>query len=109
MSMAALEALFRTVLQMSLTGCFVILIVLLARLCLKRAPRIFSYCLWAVVLFRLCCPVSFESSLSLVPQLSRQTVSRPVQVIPPPAKLSNTVTLLPAATAVLSAVPWAYT
>ncbi|MDD6033480.1 MAG: DUF5301 domain-containing protein, partial [Oscillospiraceae bacterium] len=91
--MAALEALFRTVLQMSLTGCFVILIVLLARLCLKRAPRIFSYCLWAVVLFRLCCPVSFESSLSLVPQLSRQTVSRSVQVIPPPAKLSNTVTV----------------
>lgn len=97
MSMAALEELFRTVLQMSLTGCFVILIVLLARLCLKRVPRIFSYCLWAVVLFRLCCPVSFESSLSLVPQLPRQTarqsVSQTVQTPPAATGTPSTITL----------------
>lgn len=54
------------VLNMSLTAGIVIIIVLLARIPLKKAPKIFSYMLWAVVLFRLVCPVSFSSGLSLV-------------------------------------------
>ncbi|MBM6861915.1 hypothetical protein H9X78_15880, partial [Clostridium saudiense] len=37
---------------------------------LKKCPKIFSYILWAVVLFRLICPVSFESKLSLIPNNS---------------------------------------
>ena len=40
-------------LNMSLTASAVILCVLLVRLLLCRAPRVFSYALWAVVLFRL--------------------------------------------------------
>ena len=32
-----------------------------ARLALKRAPKVFSYALWAVVRFRLLCPVSLSS------------------------------------------------
>lgn len=51
--------------NMSLTASVVILVVLLARLALKRAPKVFSYALWAVVLFRLLCPVSLSSGLSL--------------------------------------------
>lgn len=48
-----LERALIEVLNMSLTASVVILAVFAARLLLKRAPRIFSYALWAVVLFRL--------------------------------------------------------
>ena len=48
-----LERIFIEVLNMSLTGSIAILTVLTFRLLLSRFPRIFSYALWAVVLFRL--------------------------------------------------------
>jgi beta-lactamase regulating signal transducer with metallopeptidase domain len=51
---------------MSLTAGIVIVLVLLTRLPLKKAPKIFSYALWAVVLFRLLCPISFSSDFSLL-------------------------------------------
>ena len=53
-----LDTIFMRILDMSKTASLVILVVILARLCLKRAPKVFSYALWAVVLFRLLCPVS---------------------------------------------------
>lgn len=62
-----MENLFFTVLGMSLTGSFVILFVLLARLALRKAPRVFSYALWAVALFRLLCPFTLDSAFSLLP------------------------------------------
>lgn len=62
-----LENAFLEILNMSFTGSIVILFVLLARLLLKKAPKIFSYVLWSVVLFRLICPFSFESVFSLLP------------------------------------------
>lgn len=62
-----MENLFFTVLGMSLTGSFVILFVLLARLALRKAPKVFSYALWAVALFRLLCPFAIESAFSLLP------------------------------------------
>lgn len=52
-------------LNMSLTASIAIVCVLLLRLFLKKAPKVISYALWAVVLFRLLCPVSIESGLSL--------------------------------------------
>lgn len=54
------------ILNMTLTASLVILCVLLARLLLKKAPKICSYALWAVVLFRLLCPVSFSAQISLL-------------------------------------------
>lgn len=60
------------ILNMSLTGGVVILAVLLARLLLRRAPKVFPYALWAVVLFRLLCPVSFSSGFSVF-NLSKST------------------------------------
>ena len=59
-----LDGIFLRVLEMSLTGSIVILAVCLARLLLKRAPKLFSYALWAVVLIRLLCPVSMEAPVS---------------------------------------------
>lgn len=52
-------------LNMSLTASVVIVLVLLLRLLLKKAPKVISYALWGIVLFRLICPVSIESSFSL--------------------------------------------
>jgi len=60
-----MEALFLKVLNMSITAGYVILAVLLLRPALARAPKKYSYLLWAVVLFRLTCPVSFSSVFSL--------------------------------------------
>ncbi|WP_035213457.1 M56 family metallopeptidase [Desulfitobacterium hafniense] len=61
------EELFLKVLNMSITGSAVILCVVLMRFLLRKAPKVFSYALWSVVLFRLVCPFSFESALSLLP------------------------------------------
>lgn len=63
-----LSTIFSKVLNMSLTGSVVILAVYLARLFLKNAPKIYSYLLWGLVLFRLLCPVSIFSSFSLIPE-----------------------------------------
>ncbi|MDO4733053.1 MAG: M56 family metallopeptidase, partial [Bacillota bacterium] len=51
--------------NMSLTASIAIVFVLLLRLLLKKTPKLIPYLLWAVVLFRLLCPVSIGSSLSL--------------------------------------------
>lgn len=61
-----LPAVFSAVLNMSITAGIAILVILLARIMLKQAPKIFSYALWAVVLFRLLCPVSLTSGISLM-------------------------------------------
>lgn len=57
---------FPKILDMSLTGSVVICVVLLLRLILKRAPRVFSYALWAVVLFRLLCPVTLTAPVGVL-------------------------------------------
>lgn len=62
--MSGMEAIFIKILNMSLTAGIVICVVILMRVLLRRAPKIFSYVLWAVVLFRLLCPVSFSSAMS---------------------------------------------
>lgn len=59
--------LFVSVLNMSLTGAFVIVVIILARLPLKKAPKFISYLLWAVAGFRLVFPFSIESLFSLLP------------------------------------------
>lgn len=67
------EQFFIPILNMSLTGSLVILAVLAMRILLRKAPSIFSYCLWAVVLFRLLCPVSFTAEFSPLTALPAPT------------------------------------
>ena len=64
-----MQAVFARILNMSITGSIVIAVVLLARLLLKRAPKIYSYALWTVVLFRLLCPLSITAGLSVLKPL----------------------------------------
>ncbi len=60
-----MDALFLQILNMSITASYVIIFVVLVRLLLKRAPKIFSYLLWSVVFIRLIFPFNFESDFSL--------------------------------------------
>lgn len=75
-----MSELFFTVLNMSLITCYVILFVMLVRLLLKKAPKVISYVLWAVVAFRLIIPFSFESMFSLIPR-NISTVPIPHDII----------------------------
>lgn len=60
-----MEDLFLSVLNLSITGSYVILAVLLFRFVLRRAPKKYVYALWSVAGFRLCCGVSFSSAFSI--------------------------------------------
>ena len=51
--------------NMSLTASVAIVLVILLRLALKKVPKVFSYALWGIVLFRLLCPISIGSSISV--------------------------------------------
>jgi beta-lactamase regulating signal transducer with metallopeptidase domain len=64
---AILDKIFLTILNMSLTGAFAIIVICLSRVLLKKAPKIISYCLWAVAGFRLVFPFTIESMFSLIP------------------------------------------
>lgn len=66
---------FAATLNMSLTASLIILIVLIVRMCLKNAPKIFSYVLWSVVLFRLLCPVSVSLPVSVLAPMSKASAS----------------------------------
>lgn len=62
-----LDTLFLGICNMSITASYVILAVIALRVFLKKAPKIFSFALWAVVLFRLLCPFTFETAMGLLP------------------------------------------
>lgn len=57
---------YMNILNMSFTASYCIAAVVVLRLLLKRQPKIFSYLLWGVVLFRLLCPFSISSDYSLL-------------------------------------------
>lgn len=73
--MSALTGLFATLLDLSLAASLVAGCVLLVRQTLRRAPRVFSYALWAIVFFRLVCPVSFTTNLSVLGLMPRITAA----------------------------------
>jgi len=62
-----MNAFFLSVLNMSLTGAFVIAAICIVRQLLKKAPKALSYALWIVVGFRLAFPFTIESAFSLLP------------------------------------------
>lgn len=64
-----MEALFLTVLNMSITASWLVLAVIVLRFFLGKAPRAIRIVMWAMVGIRLVCPVSFESVLSLIPSV----------------------------------------
>lgn len=63
-----MEAIFFKIVDMSLAASALILILVLFRPLLKRAPKWIGCLLWALVAVRLVCPVSIKSPFSLIPQ-----------------------------------------
>ena len=65
--------LFLHIVNISISASWLVLVVLLARLVLKRAPKWAHVLLWGIVGVRLIFPFSLESALSLIP--SAETIS----------------------------------
>ncbi len=63
-----MSGIFLTILNMSITAGVVIILVLVLRLLLKRAPKWISVLLWGLAAVRLCVPFTVESSVSLLPK-----------------------------------------
>ena len=65
-----LDSIFKTILDMTLSSSFLIVAVLIARIILRKSPKVFRKILWGLVALKLIIPFSFESALSLVPHES---------------------------------------
>lgn len=63
--MHLLQNLFKQVLDLSITASYVAIVVMIIRIFLRKSPKIFSFILWGVVLFRLVSPISFISEFSI--------------------------------------------
>ena len=68
-----MSSFFLKIVNMSIAASWLILAVVLLRVVLKKAPKWINVLLWGIVAFRLICPFSFESALSLIP--SAETIS----------------------------------
>ena len=62
-----MDKFFIKILNLSFTGSFIILAVILLRFIFKKAPKYLSLTFWALVFIKLLCPIKIESNLSLVP------------------------------------------
>lgn len=62
-----MTALFLKLLNMSIVASWIILVLLLLRPLLKKAPKWIVCLMWAIVGIRLLVPISFESAFSLLP------------------------------------------
>jgi beta-lactamase regulating signal transducer with metallopeptidase domain len=65
-----MTSVFITILNMSIAASAVALAVMLVRIPLRKSPKVFSYALWGVVLFRLVFPFSIDAAFSLMPTAS---------------------------------------
>ena len=62
-----MNELFLKIVNMSISASWLVLVVLILRFVLKKAPKWVNILLWGIVAIRLICPFSFESTLSLIP------------------------------------------
>ena len=63
-----MNELFTVIQKCSLAGSYAIVLVYAVRFFLRKYPKSFSYFLWFAVFFRLVCPISFNTSFSIVPE-----------------------------------------
>lgn len=71
---STLTGMFMEVMYRSMLTGRIVVVVLLLRVVLKRTPKLYSYLLWGVVLYRLLCPFIFVSSVSFVGMLVEETI-----------------------------------
>lgn len=86
-----MTGIFLKIVNMSITASYVALMVILVRMLLKKAPKVFSYILWSVVFIRLVCPFDFTSSLSLLRPLNNSLnyASERIEIVENPTVLIN--------------------
>lgn len=77
-----MSELFLQILNMSISASWLALVVLAARLLLKKAPKWVNVLLWGIVAVRLACPFTMESILSLIP--SGETIPPDILLDPTP-------------------------
>ena len=82
---------FITVLNMSIIASYVAIFVVVARLLLKKTPKVFSYGLWAIVFFRMVCPFSFENIFSLLPKSTNAIPQNIIYLQNPRINSGNTI------------------
>jgi len=82
-----METIFLEIVNMSVAASWLIMAVILLRMILKKAPKIINYLLWALVGFRLICPYTIESVLSLIP--SAETVPADIMYTQTPILLNE--------------------
>ena len=73
-----MTAVFLHVLNMSISAGWIVLVLLVMRPLLKKAPCRMSVWLWGLVAVRLICPIFFQSRISLIP--SAQTFSPDIEM-----------------------------
>ncbi|MGN0636886.1 MAG: M56 family metallopeptidase [Huintestinicola sp.] len=77
-----MESIFRTVLNMSITGTYIAAAIMLIRLFMKKLPKKYSYALWSILGIRLLCPFSFSSAASLFNLIRPETTESRMTYIP---------------------------
>ena len=65
-----MERILYFIFENSIYAAIAMLIVLLVRFLLGKTPKIYSYLLWGVVFFRLLCPVTINTGIGLIPEIS---------------------------------------
>ncbi len=66
---------FTKLLNMSLTASILVLVIMILRVALRKAPKKYICILWALVAFRLMCPFSISSVFSAYNMLGQSTIS----------------------------------
>lgn len=66
-----MERFFTEILNRGMEASLLVLVLVLLRACFKRMPKRVCLVLWCFVAFRLLCPVSLETSFSLMPDVEK--------------------------------------
>ena len=69
-----MDTVFLKILNMSISACWIILVIILLRFIFKNAPKWVNCTLWGIAGLRLIMPISIESIFSLIP--STETISK---------------------------------
>lgn len=77
-----MENIFRTILNMSITGAYIASAIMVIRLFMKKLPKKYSYALWSILGIRLLCPFSFSSAASLFNLIRPETKESRMTYIP---------------------------
>ncbi len=95
-----MEDLFLKLLNMSITASYLVLVIIVLRFLLKKAPKSLRCIMWALVGIRLICPITIQSVLSLIP--SAEAIPQDITISETPSINSGIVFINNAVNAAIS-------